>query len=109
MGKTNTPEFGYGAVTENELFDTTCNPWDTKLTPGGSSGGSAAAVAAGLGPLAIGGDGAGSIRIPASFCGLYGMKPTMGPGPLSQGAETNHSLACPVGNLWNTSDQSAGR
>ncbi|MEO6957348.1 MAG: amidase family protein [Antricoccus sp.] len=85
LGKTNVSELGYGAVSHNPVFETTCNPWDTAKTPGGSSAGSAAAVASGLGPFAIGSDGGGSIRIPASFCGLYGMKPSMGRVPLYPG------------------------
>ncbi len=64
VGKTNTPEFGHKGVTDNPLFGITRNPWNPELTPGGSSGGAGAAVAAGLGPLAVGTDGGGSIRIP---------------------------------------------
>jgi Asp-tRNA(Asn)/Glu-tRNA(Gln) amidotransferase A subunit family amidase len=78
FGKTNTSEFGYKAITENPLFGVTRNPWDTSLTPGGSSGGAAAAVASGIGPLALGTDGGGSVRIPAAFCGVYGFKPSLG-------------------------------
>jgi amidase len=78
LGKTNTPEFGTTVVTESDLNGTCRNPWNLAHTPGGSSGGAAAAVAAGLAPLAQGGDGAGSIRIPASCCGLFGLKPTRG-------------------------------
>ena len=77
-GKTNTPEFGQSATTENLLLPDTVNPWGTHLTPGGSSGGSAAAVAAGLCNVAVGSDGGGSIRIPAAFTGLVGLKPTLG-------------------------------
>jgi amidase len=78
LGKTNTPEFGTTVVTESNLNGICRNPWNPSHTPGGSSGGAAAAVAAGLAPLAQGGDGAGSIRIPASCCGLFGLKPTRG-------------------------------
>jgi amidase len=78
LGKTNTPELGLTAVTESELNGPCRNPWDTTRTPGGSSGGAAAAVAAGLAPAAQGSDGGGSIRIPASCCGLFGIKPARG-------------------------------
>jgi aspartyl-tRNA(Asn)/glutamyl-tRNA(Gln) amidotransferase subunit A len=78
LGKTNMPEGGYYGVTDNHLFGPTRNPWHRDRIAGGSSGGAAAAVAAGLGPLAEGSDGAGSIRIPASCCGVFGMKPSFG-------------------------------
>ena len=78
LGKTNTPEFGTSGTTENRLGDACRNPWNTERTTGGSSGGAGAAVAAGLCALATGSDGGGSIRIPSSFCGIYGIKPTQG-------------------------------
>ena len=78
LGKTNTPEFGHRGTTENRLGDACRNPWNTERTPGGSSGGAAAALAAGLCAISTGSDGGGSVRIPASFCGLYGIKPTQG-------------------------------
>lgn len=100
-GKTNTAEFGQSATTDNLLGPDTANPWDTTRTPGGSSGGAAASVAAGLSTVAVGSDGGGSVRIPAAFTGLYGVKPSPGlcpdekgframtdfvsPGPLARG------------------------
>jgi aspartyl-tRNA(Asn)/glutamyl-tRNA(Gln) amidotransferase subunit A len=78
VGKTNTPELGWKADTDNTTFGPTCNPWSLDHVPGGSSGGSAAALAAGMVPLATGSDGGGSIRIPSSCCGLSGVKPSLG-------------------------------
>jgi Asp-tRNA(Asn)/Glu-tRNA(Gln) amidotransferase A subunit family amidase len=89
IGKTNTPEFGTIGMTESELNGDCRNPWDTTRTPGGSSGGAAAAVAAGLSPLAHASDGGGSIRIPSSCCGLFGIKPSRGrvsPAPFVSGS-----------------------
>jgi Asp-tRNA(Asn)/Glu-tRNA(Gln) amidotransferase A subunit family amidase len=78
IGKTNAPEFGYTALTKNLLFGVTRNPWNLERTPGGSSGGSSAAVAGGVVPLATGSDGGGSIRIPACYVGCFGLKPSFG-------------------------------
>ncbi|MBX9612179.1 MAG: amidase [Burkholderiales bacterium] len=78
LGKTTTPEFGCKGETNSPRTGITRNPWDVSRTPGGSSGGTAAAVAAGMGPLSVGTDGAGSVRIPAAFCGNFGLKPSFG-------------------------------
>lgn len=78
MGRTNSPEFGPLTVSENRKYGATRNPWDRRFTPGGSSGGAAAAVAAGFAPLAHASDGGGSIRVPSSCCGLVGLKPSRG-------------------------------
>src|SRR3954447_10261267 len=86
FGKTNTPEWGNHCTTEPSLFGPTANPWSPSITPGGSSGGSAAAVAARVVPAASGGDGTGSIRVPASCCGLVGLKPRRGRSSFAPGA-----------------------
>jgi aspartyl-tRNA(Asn)/glutamyl-tRNA(Gln) amidotransferase subunit A len=78
VGKNTTPEFGWKGVTDSPLTGVTRNPWDPTKTPGGSSGGGAAAVASGMGPLTVGTDGGGSIRIPCAFTGLFGLKPSFG-------------------------------
>jgi len=78
LGKTNTPEFGFTGLTKNLLFGVTRNPWNLERTPGGSSGGSSAAIASGMVPLVTASDGGGSIRIPACYVGAYGLKPTFG-------------------------------
>ena len=85
LGKTNTPEFGLLGTTENRLGDPCRNPWNLERTSGGSSGGAGAAVAAGMCPIATGSDGGGSIRNPSSFCGLFGIKPTLGRVPRAGG------------------------
>lgn len=78
VGKTSTPEYGLSWRTRNRLMPETTNPWDAARTPGGSSGGAAASVAAGVTPIAVGGDGAGSIRLPAAFCGVVGLHTSLG-------------------------------
>ncbi|MFC1984174.1 amidase [Chloroflexota bacterium] len=85
IGKTNTPQSGWVAITDNLLFGPTRNPWNTERVSGGSSGGAASAVASCMGPLAIGSDGGGSIRIPSSFCGVFGLKPSWGRVPHGPG------------------------
>ncbi|XSG86116.1 MAG: amidase [Methylohalobius sp. ZOD2] len=91
LGKTTTPEFGWKGVTDSPIHGVTRNPWNPEKTSGGSSGGSGAAVALGMGPLALGTDAGGSIRIPAAFCGIVGLKPTFG--------EVPHWPASPFGTL----------
>ena len=78
MGKTNTPEFAFSGITDNPVFGVSKNPWNLERTTGGSTGGGAAAIASGLGPLAVGTDAGGSIRIPSALCGIYGLKPSFG-------------------------------
>src|SRR5215469_16506363 len=78
FAKTNAPDHGGKFATDNMVFGATSNPWDLSRSPGGSSGGAAAQIAAGMGPLAVGNDGGGSIRVPASMCGVYGLKPQFG-------------------------------
>jgi len=85
VGKTNNPEFCYRGFTDNLVFGLTRNPWDLERTPGGSSGGAGASVAAGMTAVALGTDGGGSVRIPASFCGVVGHKPTFGLVPKEPG------------------------
>jgi amidase len=114
LGKTNTPELGTIAQTESELNGVCRNPWNPDLTPGGSSGGAAAAVAAGLAPAAHGSDGGGSIRIPASCCGLVGLKPSRGrvsPAPFvsgSLGLGTSGPIARTVRDVAGLLDAMAG-
>ena len=92
-GKTNTPENGYAGTTENLISSPARNPWDLKKTAGGSSGGSAVAVATGLCPFASGGDGGGSIRIPAGFTGIYGLKPTQGRVPKYHSGRKSYNIS----------------
>ncbi len=94
VGKTTMPELGLWPFTESITWGVTRNPWDTDRTPGGSSGGSAAAVAAGLVPAAVGADGAGSIRIPAACCGLFGLKPNVGRVPRTPHDEDGSHWIC---------------
>jgi amidase len=115
VGKTNTPEYGLLPVTEPELFGPTFNPWDLSRTPGGSSGGAAAAVSSRIVPLAHGSDGGGSIRMPASCCGLFGLKPTRGRNPLGpdfgeawQGFACEHVLSRSVRDSAVMLDATAG-
>ena len=112
LGKTNTPEFGSRSTTESPAYPTARNPWDTDRTPGGSSGGAGAGLAAGLSAIAHGSDGGGSIRIPAAWCGLVGLKPSRGrvswaPGPQSANA-TNGPLARTVADAAAFLDAVAG-
>ena len=104
VGKTMTSEFGHAASASNPVFGATVNPWDATRSPGGSSGGSAAAVAAALSPVAEGSDAGGSIRIPASCCGVLGLKPHLGRIPVETGRTYFETLAC-IGPLtWTARD-----
>lgn len=116
IGKTTTPEFALKGITETNLFGATRNPWDLQRTPGGSSGGAAAAVAAGIVPMAGASDGGGSIRIPASYCGLFGLRPSRGRVPCGpdsgefwEGASSGHVLTRSVRDSARMLDQLAGR
>jgi Asp-tRNA(Asn)/Glu-tRNA(Gln) amidotransferase A subunit family amidase len=102
VGKTNTPEFGFTGFTKNRLHGITRNPWNTKRTPGGSSGGSAAAVASGLVPLCTGSDAGGSIRIPASYSGCFGFKPSFGRIPTGPSSFLSYSGMIVMGPLTRT-------
>jgi len=107
VGKTNTPEFGYTAITKNLLFGTTRNPWDLERTPGGSSGGSSAAIAGGVIPMATASDGGGSIRIPASCTGLFGLKVSYGRVPRGPSAHWDIDQTSVFGPLTRTVEDAA--
>jgi len=107
VGKTNTPEFGYTAITKNLLFGTTRNPWNVEQTPGGSSGGSSAALAGGVIPIATASDGGGSIRIPASCTGLFGLKPSFGRVPKGPGDQWDMDQTSVQGPLTRTVEDAA--
>ena len=102
VGKTNTPEFGFTGFTKNRLHGTTRNPWNLERTPGGSSGGSAAAIAGGLVPLCTGSDAGGSIRIPASYSGCFGFKPSFGRIPMGPSPFISYSGMIVAGPLTRT-------
>jgi aspartyl-tRNA(Asn)/glutamyl-tRNA(Gln) amidotransferase subunit A len=107
VGKTNTPEFGYAAITKNLVFGVTRSPWDTARTPGGSSGGSAAALAAEVLPLVTASDGGGSIRIPASFTGAFGLKPSYGRVPHGPRTVWSHGMTSVLGPITKTVEDAA--
>jgi len=107
VGKTNTPEFGFTGFTKNRLYGVTRNPWNRERTPGGSSGGSAAAVAAGMVPIATGSDAGGSIRIPACYSGCFGLKPTFGRIPLGPLARLYMTRTWTLGPLTMTVEDAA--
>jgi aspartyl-tRNA(Asn)/glutamyl-tRNA(Gln) amidotransferase subunit A len=107
VGKTNTPEFGFTGFTKNRLYGVTRNPWALEKTPGGSSGGSAAAVVSGMVPLATGSDAGGSIRIPASYSGCFGMKPSFGRIPLGPSDLLHMTAAWTLGPLARTVSDAA--
>jgi len=107
MGKTNTPEYGHKGATDNVPFGQTVNPWSAEHSPGGSSGGTAAAIASGMIPLGTGSDGGGSIRIPASLCGLSGLKTSTGRIPISGRAMPGSGLLSTNGPMGRTTMDSA--
>jgi aspartyl-tRNA(Asn)/glutamyl-tRNA(Gln) amidotransferase subunit A len=107
FGKTNAPEFGHTAITKNLVFGATLSPWDAARSPGGSSGGSAAAIAGEVLPLATASDGGGSIRIPASFVGAFGLKPSFGRVPVGPMLRWDHGATAVYGPLTKTVDDAA--
>lgn len=107
VGKTNTPEFAYKGVTDSPTFGHTANPWNLERSPGGSSGGSAAALAAGMVPLATGSDGGGSIRIPSSLCGLSGLKPSQGWVPMGGARSSTTGILSVKGPMTRTTADAA--
>jgi aspartyl-tRNA(Asn)/glutamyl-tRNA(Gln) amidotransferase subunit A len=107
VGKTNTPEFGHTAITKNVLFGVTRSPWDSARTPGGSSGGSAAALAGEVLALVTASDGGGSIRIPASFTGAFGLKPSFGRVPNGPAFQWSHGATSVLGPITKTVEDAA--